>query len=119
MAINPVNALTLPAGLYRRFQAAMRPLGRLPAHDHTPLITCLSGGADSTALALLAEIYARQTRRQHTAIIIDHGIRPAAAQEAARTMRRMRDCGIGSIIRRVTAKTPSSSIQAWARAQGG
>lgn len=95
----------------------MRPLASLSADQSSPLITCLSGGADSTALALLAESYARQTGRQHSTTIIDHGIRPAAAQEAARTAQRMRQCGIAATIRRVTAAAPSSGIQPWARAQ--
>ena len=66
---------------------------------------------------MLAETYARQTGRQHSTIIIDHGIRTAAAQEAARTAQRMRQCGIAATIRRVTAAAPSSGIQPWARAQ--
>ena len=95
----------------------MYPLARLPSQGPIPLTTCLSGGVDSTALTLLAETFARQTGRQHAAIIIDHGIRPAGAQEAARTAQRMRQCGIVVTVRRVTATAPSSGIQAWARAQ--
>ena len=63
--------------------------GANPKVSARPWITCLSGGADSTALALLAEDHARRTARAHSAIIIDHGIRPEAAREAARVGRRI------------------------------
>lgn len=91
--------------------------GANPKVSARPWITCLSGGADSTALALLAEDHARRNARAHSAIIIDHGIRPEAAQEAARVGRRMQEAGIAVTVHKVAAAAPATGVQAWARAQ--
>ena len=107
----------LSADARRRFDAALGAFASGAAPHSRPLITCLSGGADSSALALLAEDHARRTGRQHSAIIIDHGIRPAAAYEAARTAQRMQDRGIAVTIHKVAAMAPASGVQAWARDQ--
>ncbi|HBP72210.1 MAG TPA: hypothetical protein DD665_01425, partial [Alphaproteobacteria bacterium] len=80
--------------------------GANPKVSARPWITCLSGGADSTALALLAEDHARRNARAHSAIIIDHGIRPEAAQEAARVGRRMQEAGIAVTVHKVAAAAP-------------
>ncbi len=82
-----------------------------------PLLTALSGGADSTALALLAEQYAQQTDISHRAIVVDHGLRSGSTEEARRVVKRMQHFGIDTIIRRVTAVPPTGGIQNWARKQ--
>lgn len=89
-------------------------LGRLTCRQ--PLFTALSGGPDSSALALLAEAYAARHRHPHTALIIDHGIRPDSAAEAIRVRERMRRRGIAAEILTVGAAAPATGLQAWARA---
>ena len=89
-------------------------LGRLTCRQ--PLFTALSGGPDSSALALLAEAYAARHGHPHTALIIDHGIRPDSAAEAIRVRERMRRRGIAAEILTVGATAPATGLQAWARA---
>ena len=81
-----------------------------------PLFTALSGGPDSSALALLAADFAARHGYRHTALIIDHGIRPDSADEARRVRRRMQDRGIDAEILTVNAAAPTAGLQAWARA---
>ena len=81
------------------------------------LLTALSGGPDSTALALLTEQYARQRDILHRTIIVDHGLRSNSGREARRVALRMQRFGIDTVIRRVQATAPTGGIQNWARAQ--
>lgn len=81
-----------------------------------PLFTALSGGPDSSALALLAASFASRHGHRHTALIIDHGIRPDSAAEAARVRDRMLERGIVAEILKVGATAPATGLQAWARA---
>ena len=81
-----------------------------------PLFTALSGGPDSSALALLAADFAARHGHRHTALIIDHGIRQDSAAEARRVCRRMQDRGIEAEILTVDADAPATGLQAWARA---
>ena len=63
--------------------AAMDQLGPFPP---APLLAAgVSGGADSLALALLADGWARARGGALLALIVDHGLRPAAADEASTT----------------------------------
>lgn len=80
------------------------------------LITALSGGADSTATALLADSYAKQQGFKHHCVIIDHGLRPDSAIEAERVAARMRGRGMVASIQRVIGQ-PRGGVQAWARDQ--
>ncbi len=133
MAAETAHELNLTTAARQRFDAAINTQAYLwetgirdmgvalnganPKVSARPWITCLSGGADSTALALLAEDHARRNARAHSAIIIDHGIRPEAAQEAARVCRRMQEAGIAVTVHKVAAAAPATGVQAWARAQ--
>ncbi|MAB18917.1 MAG: tRNA lysidine(34) synthetase TilS, partial [SAR116 cluster bacterium] len=129
MAADTAPDLTLPTAARQHFDAAITmhadiwdtPVsakGAGPTGDGSrPWITCLSGGADSTALALLADDHARRGGRAHSTIIIDHAIRPEAAQEAARVASRMQAAGIAVSVHKVEAVAPETGIQAWARAQ--
>ena len=129
MAADTAPDLTLPTAARQHFDAAITmhadiwdtPVsakGAGPTGDGSrPWITCLSGGADSTALALLADDHARRSGRAHSAIIIDHAIRPEAAQEAARVASRMQAAGIAVSVHKVETVAPATGIQAWARAQ--
>jgi tRNA(Ile)-lysidine synthase len=60
------------------------------------LAVAVSGGADSSALALLAQGWAAARGGDILALIVDHGLRPNAAVEAALTASRLQACGIAS-----------------------
>ncbi|MGA3401535.1 MAG: tRNA lysidine(34) synthetase TilS [Acetobacteraceae bacterium] len=70
----------------------MAPLGPF---EPAPLLAAgVSGGADSMALALLADAWARARGGSLLALVVDHGLRPEAAAEAALTVQRLAGCGI-------------------------
>ena len=93
-------------------------LSRLPRlGDDAGLISAVSGGADSMALAVLTDRFARRLRRPHRAIIIDHGLRAESADEAAQAAACLAACGIPAEIHAITAAGPSSGIQEWARTE--
>ena len=56
----------------------------------------VSGGADSLALALLADGWARARGGRVTALVVDHGLRAASAGEAEITVRRLGSRGISA-----------------------
>lgn len=58
-----------------------------------PLVLALSGGGDSTALALLLSDLARQTGRPFHTLIVDHRLRADSAAEADLTARRAEALG--------------------------
>lgn len=68
-------------------------------------MVAVSGGADSMALALLLSRWGRPS-----AVIVDHGLRPEAAQEAAVTTERLAALGIRA--RTVQASLATGSAQA-------
>jgi tRNA(Ile)-lysidine synthase len=72
----------------------MAPLG--PFEPRPRLAVAVSGGADSLALALLADHWARGVGGDARALIVDHGLRPAAAAEAALTRDRLAGRGIAA-----------------------
>ena len=78
-------------------------------------VTALSGGPDSTALALLAQRFAARHNRRHLALIVDHGLRDGSGDEARRVQARLSDFGVTSRIQSIIAPPPTASIQEWAR----
>lgn len=80
------------ATLTDHFAVAMTALG--PFGPRPRLAVGVSGGADSTALAILADSWARREGGSVIALIIDHGLRPASADEAASTAVRLGCAGI-------------------------
>lgn len=108
---NPVDAVEAA------FAASLDALvAALPAGvPHDRLISAVSGGPDSMCLAALAGTYAAARGLDHRAIIIDHGIRPESAGEAARVRSRLRRLGMRADIVSVADPAPDSGIQAWAR----
>lgn len=72
-----------------RFAAAMAGLG--PFGMPPRLAVGVSGGADSMALAVLAEGWARERGGSVRALIVDHGLRQGSAAEADATQARL-DC---------------------------
>ncbi|MDD2875801.1 MAG: tRNA lysidine(34) synthetase TilS [Acidiphilium sp.] len=95
-----------------RFDEAM---GALGSFGPRPLLAvAVSGGADSTALVLLAHDWARARGGSVLALIADHGLRRESATEAATTASRLAGAGIASRI--VTlAIPPGSALQERAR----
>ena len=83
--------------------------------DSDPLITALSGGPDSTALAMIADKLARARNIPHHALIIDHGLRDDSSQEAQQVVALMREKSISAEILKIGLPRPASGHQEWAR----
>ncbi len=82
------------AGLIQTFGAAMAASG--PFESAPRLAAGVSGGADSMALAILADAWARARGGSLLALTADHGLRPESGQEAATTAERLRGLGIAA-----------------------
>lgn len=82
------------------FAARMAPLG--PFELAPLLATAVSGGADSMALALLADAWARARDGSVLAMVVDHGLRQESAAEAALTIQQLAERGIASKAIRLT-----------------
>ncbi|MHB1303831.1 MAG: tRNA lysidine(34) synthetase TilS [Acidiphilium sp.] len=95
-----------------RFAAAMAALG--PFGLRPRLAVGVSGGADSTALALLADAWARAHGGSILALIADHGLRAESAEEAAATARRLGARRIETTCLTLNV-APGSALQARAR----
>jgi tRNA(Ile)-lysidine synthase len=95
-----------------RFAAVMAGLG---LDQCTGYVTALSGGPDSTALALLTQRYVDATGKHHHAVIVDHGLRDGSGDEAERVQTRLSRFGIASDIIQVTEPRPTAGLQEWAR----
>lgn len=76
----------------------------------------VSGGADSMALVLLIDGWARPLGGRVTALIVDHDLRPESADEAATVSRRLSGLGIDSRILCWQHDNSRSAIQERARA---
>ncbi|MFC3674555.1 tRNA lysidine(34) synthetase TilS [Ferrovibrio xuzhouensis] len=97
------------------FAAALTPLLAGERPDH--LAVAVSGGADSLALALLAQHWAQKRGASLTAFIVDHRLRADSTKEAKQVARWLKAAGIAA---RVLAwqhdGKPAGSLQAAARA---
>ena len=72
-------------------------MARLGPFEPTPRVAAgVSGGADSLALAMLADAWVRQRGGSLLALVVDHGLRPESAAEAALTLRRLAQRGIAA-----------------------
>jgi tRNA(Ile)-lysidine synthase len=95
------------------FTAAME---RFAPFENSPhLAVAVSGGADSMALCLLAHDWAVARGGRVTALTVDHGLRPASAEEAAQVGSWMSGCGIEHHILRWRGEKPTSAVQNSAR----
>ena len=95
------------------FAALMTSLGPFESKPH--LGVAVSGGADSMALCLLAETWARDRGGRATALTVDHGLRPEAAGEARQVGGWLAARDIGHDVLRWRGPKPSSGVQAAAR----
>jgi tRNA(Ile)-lysidine synthase len=91
--------------------AGLGPFGPVPR-----LAIGVSGGADSTALALLAHGWAAQRGGDIKAYVVDHGLRPDSAAEATLTAQRLARRGIAAEILRLPHPITPPAIQEKARA---
>lgn len=96
------------------FAALMAPFA--PFESQPVLAVAVSGGRDSLALALLADEWARARGGRILALIVDHGLRAAAADEAAATRDLLCRHGIAAEILRWRGAKPAHGVQAAARA---
>ena len=95
------------------FAERVERLGPFEAAPH--LAVGVSGGADSLALTLFAERWARTRGGRITAITVDHGLRSASAGEAAAVGRWLAVRGIAHRILSWTGVKPDTGLQAAAR----
>jgi tRNA(Ile)-lysidine synthase len=75
----------------------------------------VSGGADSMAMAVLAADWAKSQGGAAIAFIVDHGLRPDSAQEAATAAATLRRMGIAATILTLTDLDAGSAMPARAR----
>lgn len=95
------------------FDACMAPLE--PFEDQPFLAVAVSGGADSLALALLTDDWARARGGRVVGLIVDHGLRPDSADEAAQTAAWLATRQIDHRILRWQGEKPKSGLQERAR----
>src|SRR5579859_2956539 len=92
-------------------------LDRLGPYERTPrLAVAVSGGADSLALALLADAWARRRGGTAAALTVDHRLRPESAAEARQTGDWLAARGIAHQTLVWQGPHPRSDIQAAGRA---
>jgi tRNA(Ile)-lysidine synthase len=91
-------------------------MARLGPFEPAPRVAVgVSGGADSLALCLLLDGWARACGGDVLALTVDHGLRPEAAAEAAAVGALCAARGIAHAILRVDAPPSAAGLQAWAR----
>jgi len=96
------------------FAVALTALGPFEAAPH--LVLAVSGGADSLALTILTAGWLATHGGRATALTVDHGLRPAAAAEAAWVAETMRRLGLPHRTLSLRAAARGASSQARARA---
>lgn len=101
------------AGIESRFTASMAAFGPFEPRPH--LAVALSGGADSSALAMLTHAWARSRGGRITALTVDHGLRPESAGEAARVGDWARARGFDHVVLEWCGSKPARRIQERAR----
>jgi tRNA(Ile)-lysidine synthase len=95
------------------FATAMAALG--PFEETPRLAAAISGGADSMALAVLANAWVRARGGHLLALIVDHGLRAESRAEAILTQERLAALGIASRILSLSALSNGAATAAQAR----
>ncbi|MHA1566828.1 MAG: tRNA lysidine(34) synthetase TilS, partial [Alphaproteobacteria bacterium] len=95
------------------FAAFMGALGPFETRPHIAI--AVSGGPDSMALALLARVWATALDGGATALIVDHGLRPESAREAAQVASWLSHHDLGPKILPWTGPHPRQGLPAAAR----
>ena len=113
---------------YQTFDHLMAPFGGFEAAPH--IAVAVSGGADSLALCLLADRWARHRAGRVTALIVDHGLRKGSDAEARRVAGWLARRDIAATLLRWSGAKPKTNLQdaarraryalmtAWCRAAG-
>lgn len=86
-----------------------------PFEQSPHLAVAVSGGADSMALVILADAWARAVDGAVTALIVEHGLRPESAAEASLTAARLMRRGINAEVLSWQGEKPKTGLQAAAR----
>ncbi len=95
------------------FAAAMAGLG--PFEPRPRIAAAVSGGADSMALALLADGWAKARGGALLALSVDHGLRAESADEAAATVARLGARGIATRLLRLEGLAHGNAMAERAR----
>ena len=96
------------------FTGLMAPFA--PFESNPVLAVGVSGGRDSLSLALLATEWAAARGGRIVALIVDHGLRPESAAEAAATRALLAAHGVAAEILPWSGRKPASGLQEAARA---
>jgi tRNA(Ile)-lysidine synthase len=96
---------------FARLMAPFEPFEKQPV-----LAVAVSGGRDSLALALLAREWARGRGGRIVGLVVDHGLRPESASEAAATGATLRRLGCDAELLRWSEAKPRAGLQEAARA---
>jgi tRNA(Ile)-lysidine synthase len=96
------------------FAALLAPFAPFEPQPH--LAIAVSGGADSLALTLLADRWARERGGRITALTVDHRLQPGSAAAAAQVGAWLRPRGIAHEILVRAGPVPARGIEAAARA---
>ncbi len=88
-----VTLAPLSAAEFAQLMAPLGPFGPAPR-----LAVAVSGGADSMALALLAAGWAAEREGAISGLVVDHGLRPGSAEEAALACARLAGRGVAPLL---------------------
>jgi tRNA(Ile)-lysidine synthase len=86
-----------------------------PFEPRPTLAIAVSGGADSMALAILARDWARSRDGSTRALVVEHGLRAASADEASRTIERLAQLDIPARLLRLSNLQIGSALAERAR----
>jgi tRNA(Ile)-lysidine synthase len=86
-----------------------------PFEPRPALAIAVSGGADSMALAILARDWARSREGSTLALVVDHGLRAASADEAKNTIERLARLKIPARLLQLSNLQPGSALAERAR----
>lgn len=112
-AVSPHVTPSAPADLAALLAAALAGLG--PFEDQPRLAVAVSGGADSMALALLAQDWVTARGGSMHALVVDHGLRAESAAEARLALNRMAVAGIPGTLLTLTGLRRGSALAERAR----
>ena len=96
------------------FAAAMARLG--PFEPNPFVAVAVSGGADSLALTVLTQAWARDQGGRAIGLVVDHGLRPESTDEARETARRLAERGLAVRILPLTGLERGPGLAERARA---
>jgi tRNA(Ile)-lysidine synthase len=107
-----ISGQTFPLGVdaFARLMAPFEPFEASPT-----LAVAVSGGRDSLALALLSHDWAAKRGGRVVGLVVDHGLRPESAAEAAATMDMLAGHGIEGAILAWAGAKPRAGLQEAAR----